>query len=279
MSDYQRITSYLYEYTNGIRRENIGFARIEVWEEKLKISFSLDTDKRLPSATLYFYYYDHGKIRGIPWDEKKELPPRCQYKESFYTKEIFPEPLTLSHMSGLLFYHNDSHFYGSQWDDQDLNLRLFERPDASPPQLEEYMEALSLHEQILPEAVEETEAPACPEIPDDSSLWDSYPSVTPLPNPDFSHWIRLKPEDLLHFSLLPPALSGNGFLKMQAQDYGHVMLGRKKLTDCYYVGIPGIFSNQRNFVAHLFGFPDFITVPHEKQKTGHFGYWLMTVDR
>lgn len=292
MSEYQRIVSYLYEYKNGIRGNNVGFARVETRDQQLKISFTLNTAQSLPLLTLYFYYYDHGKMLGIPWDEIKEVPRHCEYKETFRTDEVFQNCPPLIDMDGILFYYDDHHFYGSQWKENSINLRLFEKPHTRPPQLEEYIEALSLHEQTpFPEEADiSSEAATSKEtlpstssstkeevLPSPDEVWEHFPKLEPVLTPDYSDCIKIHFDDIPSLPFLPKDLSGNGFLKMQVQSYGHLVLGRKKLTDSYYVGIPGVFSNQRNFVAHLFGFPEFITIPKKNLKTGNFGYWIMTI--
>ena len=410
MSDYQRITSYLYEYRNGNRGENVGFIRVETRDQQLKISFTLNASAALAKLQLYFYYYSHGKMIGIPWDEITKIEPHYEYKESFYIHSIFNHTPLLTDMDGILLYDNNSHFYGSQWNETPIDLHVFETPKktildpkiSKTPSLEEYMEALSLHESIVevpskpkenPTSEEKDKAVTPPDLavkdtkttaafekhlqthpkkqlnsttkedadelttqelekqsamefsataleektvpekvsiepnkktsaqsekmltsfkvpdstPEKKAAKDSfvsenrtispliaqekksesegqkeeksnYPQIYPYPTPDYSSCIKLTLEQMKDFACIPKELAGNGFLKMQVQNYGHLFLGEQKLTDCHYIGIPGIFTNQRNFVAHLFGFPDFITVPHEEQKTGNFGYWVMTID-
>lgn len=370
MAEYQRIISYLYEYKNGVRGENIGFIRVETRNQQLKISFTLNASS-IPGSPLilYFYHYDHGKMIGIAWDEISNIPSHYEYKETFQLEDVFEENASINDMDGILFYYNEQHFLGSQWNETPINLRVFEKPEKRVPQLEEYMEALTLHEPKIPEPVsiskpiqpvtsvlsvdreeesnatikESTNIPEAdirPQTPKEtvqsvqteqlkteqsknkkeseksvsitpnsqrkpdetrsdgfigsnaaanenasistcpvsSRKWEDYPKITPCPTPDFSSCIKIQIKDIPSFSFLPQELTGNGFLKLQVQNYGYLLLGKKKLTDCHYIGIPGIFSNQRNFVAHLFGFPEFITVPHQEQNTGSFGYWIMTID-
>jgi hypothetical protein len=271
VSDYQRITSYLYEYNNGIRGENAGFIRVEAKDPQLKISFTLNSGSHLPKLNLYFYYYSHGKMIGILWDEQTEIPRHYEYKETFLLESVFDNNHVLRDMDGILLFSDDSHFYGSEWSDTPLNLRVFEKPEKKTPQLEEYMEALALHEKKEPVIKENKEIPVPKEEP------KTYPELLPYPTPDFTSCIKIGLNDLSDFPYIPKELSGNGFLKMQLQHYGHLFLGEKKTSRHHYLGIPGIFTNQRNFVARLFGFPDFITVPHQEQKTGSFGYWVMTI--
>lgn len=272
LSEYKRIVSYLYEYQNGIRGDNIGFARIEAKDPQLKISFTLNTSRALSPLTLYFYYHQQGKMLVIPWDELSDVSRHYEYKKTFHIKEVLKQPISLSNLDGILFYYNDHSFYGSEWKGDPINLRLLKKPSTHSPQLEEYMEALSLHEQNEPPKI----VPEHPIAP--SASWETFPKITPLPTPDYSSCIKIQWHDMPSFAFLPQELQGNGFLKMQVQQYGHLMLAQKKLTDSHYIGIPGTFSNQRNFVARLFGFPEFITVPYKTQKTGNFGYWIMTID-
>lgn len=289
MSDYQRITSYLYEYHNGIRGENLGFIRVETRDQQIKISFTLNTPKLLSPLQLYFYYYDHGKMIGIPWDEINQTTLHFEYKETFHIEEIFHHSKNVIDMDGILFYYDQQNFYGSQWNETPIQIHAFrnsEEPEPeAEPQLEEYMEALSLHEQTDPEPKVEAEAPPTEQesdlpdkAPQPSATQKTYPEMLPYPSPDYSSCIKIQLDDLSDFAFLPQELNGNGFLKMQVQNYGHLFLGEKKLTDCHYIGVPGVFTNQRNFVAHLFGFPEFISVPYQEQKTGSFGYWVMTID-
>ena len=44
-----------------------------------------------------------------------------------------------------------------------------------------------------------------------------------------------------------------------------------------YLGIPGIFDNEKAFISRLFGFKTFITVPLKPHKTGNFGYFILPV--
>ena len=44
-----------------------------------------------------------------------------------------------------------------------------------------------------------------------------------------------------------------------------------------YLGIPGIFDNEKAFISRLFGFKTFITVPLKPHKTGNFGYFILPI--
>ena len=46
LSDYQRIVSYLYEYHHGIKGSNVGFAKIEKRQNRLRVYFHVKTNEQ-----------------------------------------------------------------------------------------------------------------------------------------------------------------------------------------------------------------------------------------
>ena len=69
-------------------------------------------------------------------------------------------------------------------------------------------------------------------------------------------------------------LANNSFLLHGYFNYKFCCSGiwgsrRKK----WFLGVPGVFQNQEQLLAGLFGFGEFRTKHMTKQKTGEFGYW------
>ena len=56
LSDYQRIVSYLYEYHHGIKGSNVGFAKIEKRQNRLRVYFHVKTNEQALEYKIYFYY-------------------------------------------------------------------------------------------------------------------------------------------------------------------------------------------------------------------------------
>lgn len=46
----------------------------------------------------------------------------------------------------------------------------------------------------------------------------------------------------------------------------------------WFLGVPGVFSNQEQLMAGIFGFPEFRTKQMTRQKTGEFGYWYRFIE-
>lgn len=143
-----------------------------------------------------------------------------------------------------------------------------EEPAKSSSKLAEYIEALQLEKCAK-------EKPC--ETPSASFDWKEYPSLLMPADYRFSPCIKIQLEDLDQIPNLPEHIKTNGFLLLNYGNYGHLMFAREKNTHKYYLGVPGIFDNEKSFISKLFGFQSFLTVPVKSQKTGNFGYFILSV--
>lgn len=83
--------------------------------------------------------------------------------------------------------------------------------------------------------------------------------------------------DLRDFKILPRQylpLANNSFLLHGYFNYKYLLFGYMEGEPRkWFLGVPGIFQNQEQLLAGLFGFGEFRTKHVTKQKTGEFGYW------
>lgn len=433
MAEYQRIVSYLYEYSNGMKGENVGFAKIEKRQKQLRLYFHVKTNDEALTYKIYFYRFRHGTMEGILLDSFQRNDTIIEFKNTY------PLVVDLDQVDGFLIYHSNSHFFGSEWNDKPITIRNFmpadetarpvqtaeteqntaqepvqsentsgpvpaqpsapavteqpepvpsenrpgavpERPPVSadieqpkpaqgesvpapdqtaeqepstdeeeppasapdPPPIRDSIEELPQEipipagtpetESSVPEPAPEPEGlpprvyvepevlepepmnaesvseeeppkekPAASEadsklaeyiealqlekkakeqgVPNTPSLfdWKEYPTLPLPPSYMLDPSIKLKVDDLKNIPHVPDHLKTNGFLLLNYGNYGHLMLCQHRHTKMLYLGIPGVFDNEKNFIAKLFGFKDFITVPESCQKTGNFGYWILTL--
>jgi hypothetical protein len=89
--------------------------------------------------------------------------------------------------------------------------------------------------------------------------------------------IKIGLEDLDQIPDLDDNIKTNGFLLLNYGNFGHLMLAKDQDSGQRYLGIPGIFDNEKAFISRLFGFKTFITVPLKPHKTGNFGYFILPV--
>ena len=406
MAEYQRIVSYLYEYSNGMKGENVGFAKIEKRQKQLRLYFHVKTNDEALTYKIYFYRFRHGTMEGILLDSFQRNDTIIEFKNTY------PLVVDLDQVDGFLIYHSNSHFFGSEWDDKPITIRNFlptedmaEKPEAvqaeenkepeapvletqeppepapeesipesgpvqnpapsdkevpeedeeelpssapEPPPIEDPFDELP-QEIPIPAGTPETEStvpepapePAGqpprvyvePEVPEtepvsaeslneeepskeetagqqeertadpDSKLaeyiealqlekkakeqgmpntpslfdWKEYPTLPLPPSYMLDPSIKIKVEDLQNIPHVPENMKTNGFLLLNYGNYGHLMLCQHRQTNRIYLGVPGVFDNEKNFIAKLFGFRDFLTVPESCQKTGNFGYWILAL--
>ena len=447
MAEYQRIVSYLYEYSNGMKGENAGFAKIVKRQKQLRLYFHVKTNDEALTYKIYFYRFRHGTMEGILLDSFQRNDTIIEFKNTY------PLVVDLDQVDGFLIYHSNSHFFGSEWNDKPITIRNFlpaedmsKNPEADrtekvrksdavqrevtresqetgrtevpvpetqeppepaqgeslsgsapadtepsepaqedsmpesrpvqnpspsdkevpeedeeeppsgapdPPPIEDPFDELP-QEIPIPAGTPDTKStvpepapePAGlpprvyvePEIPEsepmsaeslteedtseeeppeekaagqheeriadpDSKLaeyiealqlekkakeqgvpntpslfdWKEYPTLPLPPSYMLDPSIKIKVEDLQNIPHVPENMKTNGFLLLNYGNYGHLMLCQHRQTNRIYLGVPGVFDNEKNFIAKLFGFRDFLTVPESCQKTGNFGYWILSL--
>ena len=65
LSDYQRIVSYLYEYHHGIKGSNVGFAKIEKRQNRLRVYFHVKTNEQALEYKIYFVSATTKNLRSL----------------------------------------------------------------------------------------------------------------------------------------------------------------------------------------------------------------------
>lgn len=359
MSDYQRIVSYLYEYSHGLKGPNVGFAKIEKRQKKLRLYFHVKTNDQPLEYKIYFYHFHHGTMEGTLLDTIQRNDTIVEFKNTY------PLMMDLNQIDGFLIFHSKDHFFGSEWNDHPITIRNFvplekkffqENPenipsseekemsqqpsvpesetvppsapeinDLSAPEENDMSEDLSVPEEndtseglSMPEENNTSEDLSMPEemnssisseeLPSenedaDSGLaqyiealqlekhakeqdspmssssfdWKEYPSLPLPPAYGLSPCVKIQLEDLSSISGLPYDIKTNGFLLLNYGNYGHLFLAWNPAARRRYLGVPGVFDNEKSFISKLFGFQEFITVPEKPHKTGNFGYFILPI--
>ena len=297
LSDYQRIVSYLYEYHHGIKGSNVGFAKIEKRQNHLRVYFHVKTNDQALEYKIYFYHFHEGTMEGIFLDTIRRSDAIIEFKKNYPVIENFEE------MDGFLIYHSNEHFFGSQWKELPIIIRSFkplEIPDAKPEivetieKTEETKETEEIEEIEETEEIAETKTSGLSEYIEALQLekdaknirhpdpvkgfdWKEYPTL-PMPlSYSLDPSIKITLKDLDQIPDLDDNVKANGFLLLNYGNFGHLMLAKDADSGQRYLGIPGIFDNEKAFISRLFGFKTFITVPLKPHKTGNFGYFILPI--
>lgn len=294
LSDYQRIVSYLYEYHHGIKGSNVGFAKIEKRQNQLRVYFHVKTNDQALEYKIYFYHFHEGTMEGIFLDTIRRNDAIIEFKKNYPVIENFEE------MDGFLIYHSNEHFFGSQWKELPIIIRSFkplEIPDAKPEiveTIEKTEETKETEEIEETEEIAETKTSGLSEYIEALQLekdaknlrhpdpvkdfdWKEYPTL-PMPlSYSLDPSIKITLKDLDQIPDLDDNVKANGFLLLNYGNFGHLMLAKDADSGQRYLGIPGIFDNEKAFISRLFGFKTFITVPLKPHKTGNFGYFILPI--
>ena len=297
LSDYQRIVSYLYEYHHGIKGSNVGFAKIEKRQNQLRVYFHVKTNDQALEYKIYFYHFHEGTMEGIFLDTIRRSDAIIEFKKNYPVIENFEE------MDGFLIYHSNEHFFGSQWKELPIIIRSFkplEIPDAKPEivetieKTEETKETEEIEEIEETEEIAETKTSGLSEYIEALQLekdaknirhpdpvkgfdWKEYPTL-PMPlSYSLDPSIKITLKDLDQIPDLDDNVKANGFLLLNYGNFGHLMLAKDADSGQRYLGIPGIFDNEKAFISRLFGFKTFITVPLKPHKTGNFCYFILPI--
>lgn len=130
MADYKRIVSYMYDYENGTKRENIGFARVEARNEQCKIMIHI----KAPSVNnqvlkVYIFYRKKGRMEPIVLGDMRIRNGMGDFRATTRFDNIMGMGIPLDEMGGIIVFYKDDKFYASEWDDEPIRISNLQRDD------------------------------------------------------------------------------------------------------------------------------------------------------
>jgi len=119
VADYKRMVSYMYQYENGVKKKNVGFARVEAKDGQCKITLHMQLLGQLDSIfPTYIMQRKHNDLEliylGDTQLKNQVMDSKLVAKESNVMDSGYP----LSDMGGLLLFLNDNIFFATEWDDK-----------------------------------------------------------------------------------------------------------------------------------------------------------------
>jgi len=152
------------------------------------------------------------------------------------------------------------------------------RTDTSNNRKENLTEA----EQVAQPEMQATQTAAAIDISPYMTAWEKrwqrfcalHPLIFPFDEEKNIYAVKIELRDIRSLSKQYWQLANNSFLLHGYFNYRYILLGcedgeKKK----WFVAVPGVFQNQEQLLAGLFGFGEFRTKHLTKQKTGEFGFW------
>lgn len=128
MSDYKRIVSYIYDYQNGLKKNNVGFARVEARNDQCKIMINIKAPS-LNNNTLkaYIFHRKDDTIMPISLGNIFIKNGIGDYRTITRVNDIMNSSNTLDQMCGIIVYFDDEKYYATEWDDKPVILNNFNK--------------------------------------------------------------------------------------------------------------------------------------------------------
>ncbi len=119
MADYKRMVSYMYQYENGVKRKNVGFAKIEAKGGLCKFTLHMQLLGQLDS--IFPTYLIQRSTNNLELVYLGDAVLKNQVMDSRLTAEennIMGTGYNLSDMGGILLFLHDNIFFATEWDDK-----------------------------------------------------------------------------------------------------------------------------------------------------------------
>lgn len=121
LTDYKRMVSYMYQYENGVKGKNVGYARIEVKNGQLKITLHMQLLGQLDSIfPTYLIQRSDNDMELIYLGDSVLKNQVIDSKHITDEDNIMGTGLKLSDMEGMLIFLNENIFFASNWDDKPI---------------------------------------------------------------------------------------------------------------------------------------------------------------
>ncbi len=124
MPDYKRIISYIYNYEDGMKKNNVGYARVEARNGQCKCTLHIAAPS-LNDRQLQVYIFKRKEgVEGILLGTLVVKNGNGDYKTVTDSMHIMNSTYGLDDMSGILLYLSDRKFFASSWDDAPITLAM-----------------------------------------------------------------------------------------------------------------------------------------------------------
>lgn len=308
MSDYKRFVSYIYGYEQGEKRESVGFVKVNARGDECKIWVHL---KRFyvhgqKPYQIYVFTQNRERLEGWPLGELESRNGALEWNGVTKTDSLMGSGFSLEESRGL-YIEGAGHVFAAEWDDYPVDVERFrnvkgsarqetvEEPEEENIQVQEVVKEPvqeSVPESTSTEALmeeEKTESEIqirAAELAQEPEGFDSrqsqwsyltrhFPVMQYVDGDAVISSIRLIHRDLNRVPRDKWELGNNSFLLHGFYQYQHLLLLRRQTEEevQYLLGVPGIYNEQEQMMASMFGFQEFKVIKGPGAQSGNFGYW------
>lgn len=125
MPDYKRLVSYMYNYEDGMKKNNVGYARVEARNGQCKCTLHIAApslnDKQLK---VYIFKSRKGGLEGILLGTLQVKNGIGDYKTVTDSVHIMNSSYSLDEMGGIVLYLTERKFFATSWDDTPITMNM-----------------------------------------------------------------------------------------------------------------------------------------------------------
>ncbi|MFA9463487.1 MAG: hypothetical protein ACERKN_04275 [Velocimicrobium sp.] len=252
MNDYKRFVSYIYNYEMKIKKNNVGFARVEIKDNQCKISIHMQV-KTISNASIRLYGFSRKEVDfiAIPLGDIMFKNGSGDGKILTSVQNLGDFDVSFDKIGGLILYLSDDKYFGTEWDDKPLIFKEFHI-------MEEQREEEELKLRTTEVALDDQNAN------EDKSI--ELFEVAAV----FEPYTLLEILEQYHYAVT------EDFMLHGYHRFGH--LGVMKKKDKCVLGVPGIFCKREEVIANRKGFNNFYPKNGGVLNYGDFGYWYTNIE-
>lgn len=304
MPEYRRFIAYFYEYIDGKKGKNAGFAKVELRNGMWRILFRL-MPEGTPEDPLQVcgFVREEGYLLGFPLgtlSAGREIGEEWAYQEEVY---LGHERWRFADLSGILMKSRDDRIFLTVWDDEAADPAKFvlelprknaeenvaaETTAEGVPGEQRIEEMIEIPKEQQPEPAPDLEAAETEADKEDDTVCvqkeknaepESIPDYIlqrrrgfqPFSDDEIRDCVQMMPCDIVRLQQDAWQVGRSSFLQHGFYQYRHLLLGRKQ-NGGYVIGVPGIQNQQEQYMAGLFGYDRFKTASSVGAGKA-FGYW------
>lgn len=141
MSEFHRMVTYLYLYERGIKRHNVGFAKIEKRDSQCLIEIHMkNTGHSISSAPVYFYARNQQMLPGILLGNMGLTRGNGDFKVNLKGEPFAGGNYSLDDVKGIYIPISGEIMFVSHWDDNEFIRDNFIEPQKEAPKTKDPQE-------------------------------------------------------------------------------------------------------------------------------------------
>ncbi|HEX3021923.1 MAG TPA: DUF6128 domain-containing protein [Lachnospiraceae bacterium] len=123
MAEYRRLISYMYNYENGVKKNNVGFAKIELRNGQCKITINIKVASlNGQNIKTYIFFRENEQMVNIYLADAVVKNGVLEWKGITNARSIMNTGHPFEQMGGLLLYFTLDQYFATEWDDKPVRL-------------------------------------------------------------------------------------------------------------------------------------------------------------